>query len=286
MSMPTPQQSSLHDAIDAMRSAPESERRSLVDQIAVPLQRDIHRWSASFCASFGDVHMSHREDVESAVFEHLYVLLIKAMEPAMATPSNWVPYLKAAGRSRAMAYFQGTERTGFTEVAQVNRRRRLAERTRIQLRQSLGREPSAQEIIDSSNTTMLATRANPGKSGMLLSKVDTDGYDVSTAEMPSGVTEPTQTMDWDEPQQLARTEARALIDSLIRTCEAKDELLGEVARSWLGDHYSEPPVTRDERMIVEHTGIESGVVKSRYKQAMTVAMDLLRQRGIDSLDAF
>ena len=152
----------------------------------------------------------------------------------------------------------------------LNRRKRELGRTREALRASYDREPTNPEIIEATNAKMIATRKDAGRQSMICSMDDLLTDPVAYSLVDHDVADST-----DDPL-LATHEATKLIRSVIAVAEQTSQVLGAVARAWVGDLYTPSVQTvRTPAQIAEHLNMTPAAVSRQLAHLRVVARSYL-----------
>jgi hypothetical protein len=78
-------------------------------------------------------------------------------------------------------------------------------------------------------------------------------------------------------------EAPTLITYIVAGCYEVSQVLGEVARAWIGDALSDPPVVRTDREIADLLNLKQGVVSALLEDCKSVAVAVCADKyDIDS----
>lgn len=151
------------------------------------------------------------------------------------------------------------------------RRKREMGRMRESLRSSFDREPTNPEIVEATNAKMRAARKDPGRQSMICSVDDLRSDPVAYAML-----ERDDVADSTADTLLASHEANGTIASVIRVAEQTSEVLGFVAKAWIGDLYN-PAVQaiRTPAQIAEQLDMTPAAVSRQLSHLRVVARSYL-----------
>ena len=183
-------------------------------------------WAESLSNQFGYHDAVGRQDVRSVIVEKLLITLHAAQSGTTQRVKSWTNFLFGLSSNAVRDYLA----SGMTSAT---RRRASIRITQRDLLSELGREPSRQEIIDHTNTYMLAHRKNPKKGGALVSVAD-----FTSANVAVGLDSAARVLGHPGGAEHIeqRAEASLAARALIKRCASlypNDDLLGRAAAAWI-----------------------------------------------------
>lgn len=152
----------------------------------------------------------------------------------------------------------------------LQRRMREMGRMREALRAQLDREPTNQEIVDATNAKIRATRKDPERQSMVCSvddlRSDPVTYSLTDHDVAASSADPL----------LAPHEASGTVAAVIRVAVGHSEVLGKIAKAWIGDLYN-PAVQaiRTPAQIAEMLDMSPTAVSRQLSQLRVVARSYL-----------
>ena len=266
----------VRDHVDALRAAStETARRRIVDDVIRLLYPHFQNWAPQFCRVSGDISGTHREDIVNvAAMKALQIFTEVGEQPGKYREvTNWYSYLYGLCRYASLSYFHSGAATVASGMTTALRRQRHVARHREILRQTLGREPEADEIIEAANADMRARRSNPEKQGVLVDLTDLDVI-VPAADFADHDREVTHE---DDNALISPVEGRALVRRIIDACAEADEVYGAAAKAWLGQMYAEPPYMGTAADVATELGVTASKAERVFTAVRAIAVDLCRR---------
>jgi hypothetical protein len=210
----------------------------------------LRRWADDACRAHGDRGLSHADDVANRMRWECARVLRRALtageasasphdaavgEPA-AEPGPTPALLRRIALRAADRYFHSSAATGFSGATGAARRASRSRLMAAQLTATLGRTPTAHEVVDAVNAAARAARADPIRQGALIR----DARDHYAAPVPldEAIASPVAVAD----DVHARLTAELAVHRTIEVCRAMSAALGETAEAWLGGSLADPPV--------------------------------------------
>jgi hypothetical protein len=218
------------DAVRAIAAADGRARDNLIHEFMRSRMGLFNRIGWSLCRNFGVNPAQHGEDFASMVSQEAYVMLTEqiADDEALEQVHVWEAMLKLRSK-QLVRNFLDKDMAPATEMSSTFRRVRMLNQTRDEMRLSLSREPTDDEVVKEHNTRMYANRSNPVKQGVLATVDDLSVYR-ATADVDNH--------DYEQPidtEFVHPVEARSLPGSKD---QRDNERFGEAAELWLSGLYS------------------------------------------------
>lgn len=202
------------------------------------------RIAAHLCRANSVRRTDYLDDVESHVMVAAWEMLEAARQDAglLGSMRSFPAVVHFHARPRVRSFLDRATAPASGMVG-AQRRRRELQRTRAELAALRGREPTTAEVVDTTNERLAATRKDPARQGMVVSRSD--------ALALRGALSFDETLDSQQPARtepdfvLHPVEGRELVASVVRAARAEDRTLGQVAALWLGEAYASGPPDRD-----------------------------------------
>jgi hypothetical protein len=260
--------------IDTYRGLSGTALDRALSRLLRAFQGHIWGWAKAACRTHGDREFMFADDVFNVISLELSIALRKELTLEADPPIiNFYAFFTKISQREAFAFFHSGERTGFSNASGATRRASKINKTRKELSILTGREPSDQEVVDEVNRLAYATRSDPKKQGAL---VTLDDLKLTSFSSLDGLTEDYGDSIWAreeaEDVPLSRVEAPTLITYIVAGCFEVSQVLGEVARAWIGDALSDPPAVRTDREIAALLNLKQGVVLGLLEDCKSVAV--------------
>lgn len=216
----------------------------------------------------------HHSDVVSIVLEAALTLIGDLLDDArkLETVRSFEAYLSTYIRAAMKSYTGSTAMMAASGMQSVSRRRIRFEKTKADMQQRLGREPTDREVIEEANADARRTRANPGKQGIVLS--DADARPVDTADLTAA-----EALPHEQPAILHPLEGKQMVAEIIERAIAIDPFLGQVASAWIGRFYDDGG---HEVVPLREVAVELGVTRTVVHDAI----EELRVIGVQIVDEY
>lgn len=244
------------------------------------------RWTKNLCRINSVPASTYGDDVRAIVLETAWDMLATAIDDptTLEAIATWEAICYRSARSRVRTYIDRAASVA-SGMTTARRRHREAQRSRSELRATLGREPSGQEIIEHANGR-LSHLSNQANQGMVIT---TDDLQLpGQAPDPDLALEHHSHVDYAEDYVLHPLEGRALVQRIIDTCNEQDELIGQVAELWVQDVYStgrQGPGAD----TVTHIGKTLSIARPRVHELIDeirlISIALLSDLGIEGAEA-
>lgn len=205
--------------------------------------------------------------------------LLESIGSGGLVPESWDGLLFSRAAAAIRAWAQSGAVTGVGGMSGAMRRRVLAHRTRVALAQSLGREPTWQEIQEHANAAQRASRSDPEKSGALLTEADRFAVEVVLTglgapaegrELPGG--------GLDESDGIDPTEVPGLVREIIDLAASRSRKHEAVAREWLRATLVEGGVPVSE--VLRRVGMATSAGWRYFSDVRGIARGVCRARGV------
>jgi len=191
------------------------------------------------------------------------------------TPVATLAFLRRAATRAADRYFHGSARTGLAGATGAARRASRARAVSGALTTSLGRPPTAAEVVAEVNRSAFATRADAVKQGAVI-RDDRHGLLLETVPL----TEDLGVRPAFADEVHRRIETRLAVHRTLALCRAMDADLGEVADLWLGGALTETPSIPTVAEIAERSSRDHGQVRRLLEECRAVAGLVCAELGL------
>lgn len=236
------------------------------------------------CCNRWSVPMSqYGEDFESECRTAIFLILSdpSARASAQRIRNGLATAVYVRFGDRVKQILESSEWTGSRGMSTRIRRQRALAHHAARLRDELGREPSHAEILDSYNAKMSLARANAARQGMLAEPDDLNPW--SPVALDPTLDEPSAGHESDLP--LSGTEARPLLESVLRSAVVQGGPLALVIQSWLGSFDADPPFIATVAEIVADTALPESIVRQQLAQGQLLCRQVLAEEfGITESD--
>jgi hypothetical protein len=271
--------------IDAVRGLSGKPLDRALSQLLRAFQGHIWGWTKAACRTHGDREFMYADDVFNVISLELSIFLRKELTKKTEPPIvNFYAFFTKISQRESFAFFHSGEATGFSNASGATRRASKINKTRKELGILMGREPSDQEVVDEVNRLAYETRSDPKKQGAL---VTLDDLKVTSFSSLDSLAEDFGDSIWaseeTEDVPISRVEAPTLIRYIVEGCYNVSTVLGDVAKAWIGDALSDPPVVRTEREISALLSLKLGAISDLLDDCKTVAVAVCSDKfSIDS----
>lgn len=253
---------------------------------------DFHRWAQPTIRSITsrillDMRLDRNtwaDEVESWTAEAMFKLLMEVVDGSLAVESLYSFRQLLAYRAKSLTTAEMNTTRGMNQASgQVGMKRRIKEMrwTLNHLTQTLGRVPTAQEVIDETNDRMASKRADFRRQGMVCTLDDFAYIEVTPASSLDGALEtgfePSIPDPQDHDSPLYSTERLDLIAVTIKRCYEHSEVLGKVAEIWFDpatrDVYDDHPSSAD---IAPLVGLAPQTCRTKIALVRRYAQEVLK----------
>lgn len=212
----------------------EVERRALLEDFAREHDRAYQAVARQMCGRY-QLGAHFVDDVLQIIHITALDVIAKLIEHPedVATIHSWVGYVKSHARNAVQAFVDKDATAPMSEMSSKFRRVRLASKVRSDLEMSLGRAPTADEIISTANKRF---EGKSKSTNMLLSKDDLSWDSVRLRSIDDERIDVANEQEDDDPPifLLADGESRGFLKEALTVLRdtAGDEA-AEIAESWL-----------------------------------------------------
>lgn len=259
---------------------PTTQARALEDFMAARIPM-FDRLAASLCRSNSVPPAKFAQDISAIVAQTAWVMLTEALAnpSTLADIITWEAILYHRARPLVRSFTDKAEAPASGMVGARRRQREVA-KTRTLLRTELSREPTHAEIIETTNTRIAATVADPARHSMVITAADLEAASVEPLNEGTAGEVP-----FDDDYLLHPVEGAKIVHEAVQRCHEHDEVLGQVASMWFDDAYSGggPPVGADTiTYIMSQLGLTRAQVRRHVERVREVAIEMLGSLGIES----
>ena len=264
-----------HDAIRSIANTTGRSRENLIHDFMKARMGLFKQVAWGLCRRFGHPPERHLDDFTSIVAETALLMLTEELEDdeKLERIENWEGMLRVQARA-AVRSFIDKEGAPMAEMTSALRRKRVLDATRDEIRRELGREPSPQEIVDTHNLRMYASRSNPVKQGVI-AKVE----DLQVSRLHDNVDDHDFSEPIDTDFVLHPVEGPRFVRLIVERTSAYNERLGAAAELWLSGLYREdqPPRIATVDEIAEALDVSPstarGYVRKIKEHAVLIAQE-------------
>ena len=245
-----------------------------VDRRLRELDPRITSWAISACLAHADRGLTHVDDVANMMRWECAGILrrdVDETEPPAAT----LAFLRRAATRAADRYFHGSARTGLAGASGAARRASRARAVSGALATSLGRTPTAAEVVAEVNRSAFATRTDPVKQGALI-RDDRRGLILETVALTEDLA--VRPAFADEVHR--RIETRIAVHRTLELCRAMGADLGEVADLWLSGALTDPPTIPTAAEIARRSSRDHRQVRRLLDECRAVAGLVCAELGL------
>ncbi|WP_375000187.1 hypothetical protein [Aeromicrobium sp. CTD01-1L150] len=278
----TEQRMDYHDLLtDIVAAEAGHQRDMLITEFFQLAHRDLFSMAHRFCSSFRVDRNTWADDCYAIILETANGLIEETIEnPRMLEKlQSFVSLTQYRARYRITQFFESSAGTNpASGMNSMRRRRSELERDRAQMTQTMGRDPSPQEVVAATNDRMRATRKDAARQGMIATVADFDLHQVEDIDDYQEIAEP-QT----ETRYLDRVDVRDALKKTVRLADRVSDELGAVARVW-----AEPMLLDLElelssnRAIVERCQLSLAEVRTARQQLSQLLAGVLSdEHGVD-----
>ena len=226
----------------------------------------------SLCRRFGVDFARDGEDVRSEVVAFAWRHLTEPMLWAKVSRyRDWPTGLTILCRELVKSLVESPEYLGSRGMSTTVRRQRALAMRATELRDQLGREPSATELVAYHNAQVTAFRSSAARQGALASLSDLDP--VRTVELDPTLDLPSSGHEDDCP--LIPLEARSLVTLVLERCEQMDPMVALAARAYLGGYLDTEPYVGSVTDVVRATRLPLDEAQALIWDVQTVARQVL-----------
>lgn len=163
----------IEQAIRQLPHVPAEYRTKQAARIAGWIYPRLSTWSAGWSRNGGDANYRYREDlVQVAALALLEALVEYSAGTAHQNVERWMPYLNRLASNAARNWLKSAAVQPLSGLVSHERRIARVPHSLSALRHELGREPTAQELVEFHNAAMHRRQARPGKHGSLITVAD------------------------------------------------------------------------------------------------------------------
>jgi hypothetical protein len=276
----------------AIGTAEDRKEKALSHAIS-ELYPHLWKWAIESCKAHGDRSCSHAEDLVSEFSMEVVEILTREAglnpEKSPVAVKHWYSYVHTATRSVGWNYFRPSGYLGFTGADGIARRVSKINRARSILTSELEREPSLDEIVSRVNRAAESLK-DARKQGAIVTADDVriaDGNLLRSTSLDALVSGADYDREdfavGDDDGLLSRVEAKELVAIVIRECYRTDWQLGIIAKSWIGESLSEPPIVRSVGEIARAVDLTQPKAAAGISECQRIGTACLRARfGIES----
>lgn len=213
-------------------------------------------------------------DISQCVRLVAHGIITEYAEGKLASIETWRGLLALRAQNAVVKFLDSTQgMSQLSGLTSTKRKLRKLERVRSDMRAQLGGEPTDQEVVEETNRQLKASRTDPSKIGTVrIEDLAADRPAESLGEQHDRSSPVAVETDAD----LHPVERRQLITMAIERCDRQGEILGKVARAWLGvayyDHYDQHPTAA---AVARQVGIAPVTARHRIAEVKAVVQELL-----------
>lgn len=273
------------DILRAITSLPAgSERERQVESFIRARLRVFRRQARSLCRVNSVPVAKWGEDVEAIVAEAAWDLISRMINDpdALSSVITWEAILFRHARVRVRSFIDHAVSPASGMVT-AHRRHRETERSRSVLRSELGREPSDEEIVATTNARVAAL-PNAAYQGRTVTSADLSvpGPAAELDEELAGETH----VDFAEDYVIHPAEGRQFVADVIQAALEHDPDTGRVASLWMGDVYASgglPEGTDTITHICRQLGLTRAKVRDHIASIRILGIELLYEIGVEGV---
>ena len=225
----------------------------------------VRRVTRASCNRFGVNWGTHGEDFEAECRLMLWRWLVDpaARASAMRIRNGLHVALLNRFADKTKTILESSAWVGSRGMSSQLRRHRYLMVHAERLRAELGRDPSQEEVIESYNARVMASRKDAARQGVVATVADFN--DVAPVGLDSTLNMPAASHHDDLP--LASVEARPLLRAVLVAAGAVDPVLRLVVQEWLGHFDDDPPFIATVSEIADALTLDEDTVRNLLVQA-------------------
>lgn len=259
-----------HDVIRSIAAASGRTRENMIDDFMRARLGLFKQVAWGLCRRFGHDPSQHVDDFASIVSITAFKMLTKGLDDdeMLESINNWEGMLRVQARDAVRSYID-KEGAPMAEMTSALRRKRVLDATRDEIRRELGREPSPQEIVDTHNSRMHESRANPVKQGVIATVED-----LRVSRVQDDVDDHDYASPIDTDFILHPVEGPRFVKLIVERTGSYNERLGKAAELWLSGLYREgqPPQIATVDEIAEALDVSASTARSYVRKIKAYAV--------------
>lgn len=238
--------------------------------------------TSSLCKRFNVNFANYGEDFRAEIVTFAWRHLTEPMLWAKVSRyRDWPTGLTMVCRELVKSLVESPEYLGSRGMSTTVRRQRALAMRAAELRDELGREPSATELVAYHNAQVSAFRSSAARQGALASVSDLSPVRMveldPTLELASG--------GHEDDCPLIPLEARSLVGLVLERCEQMDPMVALAARAYLGGYLDTEPYVGSVADVVQATRLPLEEAHALIRGVQVVARQVLADTfGIETDD--